>query len=111
MVSVCLPSDALLQHLLSSSLPNSEFLLGTGAEDGVREADFPGKEPWPFFFLNACLLTAHWVFIAAPGLSLVAASRGYSLVAVRRLLMAVASRCGARAVGLLGFSSCGTWIQ
>ena len=50
MVSVCLPSDALLQHLPSSSLPNSEFLLGTGAEDGVREADFPGKEPWLFFF-------------------------------------------------------------
>ena len=33
----------------------------------------------------------HWVFMAACGLSLVVASRGYSLVAVCRLLIAVAS--------------------
>ena len=33
----------------------------------------------------------HWVFIAAHGLSLVMMSRGYSLVAVRGLLIAVAS--------------------
>ena len=32
------------------SVPDPEFLLGTGAEDGVTEADFPGKESWPFFF-------------------------------------------------------------
>ena len=71
------------------SLPDSEFLLGTGAEDGVTEADFPGKEPWPFFF-SKYLFMAHWVFIAAPGLSLVASSRGCSLVTVCRLLVAVA---------------------
>jgi len=33
----------------------------------------------------------HWVFVAVPGLSLVAESRGYSLVAVSGLLIAVAS--------------------
>ena len=33
----------------------------------------------------------HWVFVAVCGLSLVAASRGYTLVAVGRLLIAVAS--------------------
>ena len=32
-----------------------------------------------------------WVFVAVSGLSLVAASEGYSLVAVRGLLIAVAS--------------------
>ena len=49
------------------------------------------------------------------GLSLVAASGGYSFVAVRRLLIAVASLCGgARALGVwasvvavLGLSGCG----
>ena len=33
----------------------------------------------------------HWVFVAASGLSLAAVSRGYSLVAVCRLIIAVAS--------------------
>ena len=33
----------------------------------------------------------HWVFIAAHGLSLVAVSRGYSLVAVNMFLLLVAS--------------------
>ena len=36
-------------------------------------------------------LGLYWVFFAACGLSLVAASRGYSLVAVRGLLIVVAS--------------------
>ena len=50
-----------------------------------------------FFFLKAVLylliylfIWLCWVFVAACGLSLVAASEGYS-VAVRRLLIAVAS--------------------
>ena len=38
-----------------------------------------------------------WVFVAAPGLSLVAASWGYSLVAVLRLLVMVA--CLLRSTG------------
>ena len=33
----------------------------------------------------------HWVFVAVRGLSLVAMSGGYSFLAVRRLLVAVAS--------------------
>ena len=40
------------------------------------------------FFIFGC---AGWVFVTECRLSLVAASRGYSLVAVRRLLVAVAS--------------------
>ena len=49
------------------------------------------------------------------GLSLVVLSGGYS-VAVRRLLIVVASRCGAWALGMQasvvvahGLSSCGSW--
>ena len=49
-----------------------------------------------------------WVFVAAGRLSLVAASGGYSLVAVHRLLIEEAS-LGARSTGSWcpGFSSCG----
>ena len=44
------------------------------------------------------------------GFSLVAGSRGYSLVAVHGLLIAVASPVGRSwALGSLGFSSCGSW--
>ena len=44
-----------------------------------------------FFFVILCLyFWLHWVFVAVCGLSLVAASRGYSLV-VLRLLTVVAS--------------------
>ena len=46
-----------------------------------------------------------WVFIAARGLSLAAASRAsLSLPAMRGILVAVASLVAAR-----GLSSCGTW--
>ena len=48
-----------------------------------------------FFKSNSILFLIRiwlcWVFVAARGLSLVVASRGYSLVAVRGLLLAVAS--------------------
>ena len=50
------------------------------------------------------------------GLSRVVASRGYSLVAVHRLLLAVVSLVGAQTLGCVGFtslahglSSCGAW--
>ena len=53
----------------------------------------------------------HWVFVAARGLSLVAASRGYSSLWCSGfslqwllLLQSTGSRC-------TGFSSCGTWTQ
>ena len=45
------------------------------------------------------------------GLSLVVASRGYSLVEVLGLLVTVASHCRAQALengAVLGFSSCGS---
>ena len=66
-----------------------------------------------FFFFLICFWL-HWVFIAVRGLSLAVANGGYS-VAVRRLLIAVASLCcGARALGVQasgvvahGLSSCG----
>ena len=45
----------------------------------------------------------HWVFVAALGLSLVVESGDYSLVAVHRLLVVLASLVGrARALGLIG---------
>ena len=44
------------------------------------------------FILCACVCVwLCWVFVAVSGLSLVAASEGYSLVVVRGLLIAVAS--------------------
>ena len=46
----------------------------------------------------------HRVFDALHRLSLVVARRGYSLVAVRGLLSAVASRCRAEALGCVSFS-------
>ena len=45
------------------------------------------------------------------GFSLVAVSRGYSLVVEHGLLIVVASRCRAQALGCAGFSSCGSWAQ
>ena len=92
------------------SVPDSEFLLGTGAEDGVTEADFPGKEPWPFFF-SKYLFMAHWVFIAAPGLSLVASSRGLLSGHPVQASRGGGFSCGARALGFSDFRSCGTWAQ
>ena len=46
-----------------------------------------------FFFnlINVFLFWLHWVFISARGLYRVVASRGYSLVEVHGLLIAVAS--------------------
>ena len=41
-----------------------------------------------FFFFFFWLF---WIFVAASGLSIVTVKRGYSLVAVHRLLIAVAS--------------------
>jgi len=49
-----------------------------------------------YLFLNTFYLFIYfwlcWVFVAAPGLSLVVVSRGYSLVEMHRLLIVVASR-------------------
>ena len=61
-----------------------------------------------FFFFNFWLC---WVFVAARGLSLVAASGGYSSLRYvgfsLRWLLLLRSMGSRRA----GFSSCGTWAQ
>jgi len=49
--------------------------------------------------------------LCCTGFSLVVASGGYSLAVVCRLLVAVTFRCGARALGCMGFSSCSTWAS
>ena len=49
-----------------------------------------------------------WVFAAVCGLSPVSPSGGYSLTAVWELLVEVASRCRAQALGRVGSSSCGS---
>ena len=58
------------------------------------------------------LFLLRWVFVAAR-LSLVAVSRGCSLVAVRGLLTAGSSLAavGARTLGHAGFRTCGWWAQ
>jgi len=50
-----------------------------------------------------------WVFFAAPGLSLVVMSGGYSAVTVRGLLIAAASllAAGSRHAGFRSFAACG----
>ena len=54
-----------------------------------------GSNPCPgrveSFFFNRLIFWLRWVFIAADRLSLVADSRGYSLDALCRLLIVVAS--------------------
>ena len=50
----------------------------------------------------------HWVFVAVQGLSLVAASGGYSLVDMHRLLTVVASLVVEHELRWAGFSGCGT---
>ena len=60
--------------------------------------------PCYVFVFNFCLFCIyfwlHWVFLAALRLSLAAARAGYSPVMVHGLLIAVASRCRARSLGL-----------
>ena len=72
------------------------------------------------FCLFVCLFVCfyfwlHWVFIAVRGLFSSCGEQGLLFVVVRGLLIVVASRCGARAVGKWasvavahGLSSCGS---
>ena len=53
----------------------------------------------------------HWVFVAMFGLSLVVASRGYSLLGVLGLLTAVASLVAEHRLGHVSFSSCSVQAQ
>ena len=56
-----------------------------------RKGEGPASSFLLFIYLFIYLFWLHWVFVAAHGLSLVAASGGLLFVAVRRLLIAVAS--------------------
>ena len=65
--------------------------------------------PECYFFITLFIyLWLYWVFVTARGLSLVEVSGSYSLLVVHRLLISAASRCGARTLGHMGFSSCGS---
>ena len=72
------------------AVPNDDTLVGKTdekvSEHHSPEAGTETKHP-VFFFLITCV----WVFIAVYRLSVVAASRGYSLVAIRGLLIVVPS--------------------
>ena len=76
-----------LQNILSQIIILRFYRRRNGGKEGKRDL------PRVFFFstlkTNFIYLCLHWFFVA--GLSLVAASGGYSLVAVRGLLIAVAS--------------------
>ena len=69
------------------------------------------------FIFNFLIILFMYLLLTALGLrccrdfSLLEASRVFFLVAVLRLLTAVASCCRAQALGHAGFSSCGTWAQ
>ena len=52
----------------------------------MRGSSFGGRDCWFFWGRGLC-----WVFVATCRLSLVVGSRGYSLVVVRQLPIAVAS--------------------
>ena len=85
----------------------------------------PGLEPMSpalagrffffFYFINLFILFIYfwlcWVFVAVRGLSLVAVSGGLLFVAVRGLLIAVASLLQSTGSRHAGFSSCGSQAQ
>ena len=75
-----------------------------------QSMSFQGRQLIFLFSLNICFWLC-WVFTAASGLSLVAASRGYFLAVVCRLLTGGFSYCRARALGHVGFRSCSTGAQ
>ena len=66
------------------------------------------------FFKNIILFICFqlgWVPFASRAFPQLWRAGGYSLVAVHRLLIVVASRCGAWALGCKSISSCGSWAQ
>ena len=78
--------------------------------------DWRFSAPVPFFvcffkFFNLFNFWLHWVFVAARGLSVVVASRGYSLLwcaGFSLLWLLMLQSTGSRHTD---FSSCGTWAQ
>ena len=61
------------------------------------------------FILFIFYFWLHWVFIAARGLSLVAASRGYSALWCAGFLLRWLLLSRSTGFRCVGFSSCGTW--
>ena len=82
-----------LQSMRSQELDTTEWL---NNNNNISLAKWEERQNLILFFLSIFWL--HWVFVAGSGLSLVAASRGYSLAVVCRL----ASHCG-------GSSCCAAW--
>ena len=50
-----------------------------------------GSDPFIYFWLQWAFVVTHWLFVGVCGLSLIVTSWGYSLVAIYRTLIAVAS--------------------
>ena len=85
-----------------------DFMVKSSNFDKSGELSFSVTNSFIYLFIYLWL---HWVFIAAHGLSLVAASGGYSSLRCAGfslqwllLLRSSGSRC-------VGFSCCGTWAQ
>ena len=80
---------------------------GSNSHSCIGSRVLPWGPPWKFYFLKILFIYfwLHWVFVAGCQLSLVAASKGYSLIVVHGLLIVVdslaaehrLSSCGARA--------------
>ena len=152
--SVRAPECSQCSSVLISSTISTFFCQGEGnawwnlspkviCPDSARARDricFTDLGPWTLYFFNKCIyfiyFWLHWVFVAACGLSLVAASGGYSSLqcvgfSLRWLLFRGAlvlgvqasvvvahrlSSCGSRALecrlsscGTRASSLCGTW--
>ena len=96
------------------------FLVSNLKTLGPKLAVTPPPPPTATLLYFLCLglffFWLHWVFVAARGLSLVAASVGYSSLwcagfSLRWLLLlrSMGSRCTASVVVVHGLSSCGSW--
>ena len=53
----------------------------------------------------------HWIFVAVRGISLVAASRGYSSLRCTGFSLQWLLLLRSTGSRLTGFSSCGSWVQ
>ena len=77
---------------LVPSFSNSSLgCLLTCSENDVTRKKITSQAGWVSFFLFIIYFWLHWVFVAVCVLSLVEVSRGYSRIAVLRLLIVVAS--------------------
>ena len=114
----CLLSQWCHPTISSSVAPPSPPALKNnwGQEEKGTTNSFILTQPCEFQYIFLKFLFIYfwlcWVFIAAHRPSLVAASVGYSLVVVHRLLIAVASLLWSIwALEFTGFRRCGTWAQ